>query len=233
MKLIYAGLVIALALSITIIVRADREWVARIAEIPAIGAMFAGLYLLMRDRIAHERAVFLHQSQNAFSMGATSHMANIAFDKHVSFGEEYVAEVFETLRTLFREGPTQVALNHASNLYRIRQKWALWVTPKIEADLESFEGALRTIGANAHYVDIVPTNDPGRHDRIQEMYAVFAEVMGFEKWKETPVSPERATATVIKKLQIILGTDELTSLRTELIRRALRSQGNTESLGHV
>jgi hypothetical protein len=225
MKWAYVVLVIVLVVSIATIARADREWVSRVAEVPAIGAMFAGLYLLMKDRIAHERTVILQQSQNAFAMGATSHMANVAFDKHVSFGEEYVTEVFETVATLFRRGPCQEALDHASNLYRIRQKWALWITPTIETDLEQFEKALRSIGANAYVNDAVRgENDPGRQDRVREMYARFAEVMGFERWQDADVSQEHATSTIIKKLQKVLGTDELTSLRNEFVQRALRSE---------
>ncbi|MGI9101727.1 MAG: hypothetical protein ACR2IF_04700 [Terriglobales bacterium] len=226
MKPLYAAVVVALVISVAIIARTDKEWVARIAEIPAIGSMFAGLYLLMRDRITHERAIFLQQTQNAFALGATSHMANVAFDKHVSFGEEYVTEVFATLRTLYREGPCAEALNHASNLHRIREKWALWVTPEVGIGLEKFEQALRTIGAAAHVNDSFPGGDAvHREARAREMFARFAEVLGFEKWEGADVSQEQATSTIIKNLQNVLGTAELTTLRTEFVKRALRSQG--------
>jgi hypothetical protein len=41
---------------------------------------------------------------------------------HVSFSEEYVSEAFNTLKTLFREGPSEQALPHAARLHERRQK---------------------------------------------------------------------------------------------------------------
>jgi hypothetical protein len=38
-----------------------------------------------REDIAHERSILLAERQNAFSMGANSHMATVVFDKYIKF----------------------------------------------------------------------------------------------------------------------------------------------------
>ncbi len=96
-----------------------------VAAAPAFGAAFAAVFQLVRDRMAHDREVSLQATQHSFAFGATSHMANVAFDKHVAFSEKYVAEVYRSLKTLFREGPTEEALPHAWQLVEIRREWAL------------------------------------------------------------------------------------------------------------
>lgn len=167
--------------------------------------------------MAYERSLLLLEAQNAFSLGATSHMASVAFDKHVAFCEAYVAEMFETLSTFFREGPTEDALKHSGRLYSIRQKWALWVTPDIEKELERFEQAVREIGAHAHLLQAIP----GEQASIQKMFSLFAQVVGFKEWGGAPLTPELAVTTIIAGLRKALGIEELTGLRTKLVSRAI------------
>jgi hypothetical protein len=57
---------------------------------------------------------------------------------------------------------------------------------------------------------------------LKEMYLLFAEVIGFEKWDDKPVTGDLTVTAVIKKLREVLGTDELNLLRSELVWRALR-----------
>ena len=86
------------------------ETIRAFAAVPAIGSLFGALFQIARDRIAHERSLLILESQNSFSIGANSHMAGVAFDKYSSFCEEYVAEMFNALTTLTREGPRRTAL---------------------------------------------------------------------------------------------------------------------------
>ena len=99
-----------------------------ISAVPALGALFAALFQVFRDQAAFERQLLLQQQQQAFSLGAASHMASKAFDKHSEFCEKYMAEVHLTVGTLFREGPTQKALDHASNLVRLKSQYSAWLT---------------------------------------------------------------------------------------------------------
>ena len=194
-----------------------------VTALPAAAAVIAAIFQLVRDQAAHDRAIALQTAQNSFAVGATSHMANVAFDKHVAFSEEYVAEMFSTLRTLFREGPTEQALRHAARLNEIRQKWALWLTPAIEVNLDKFEAAIRKIGADAGFV-AVDLVHPDRSEVIREMYALFKEVMG-KGYSDQPVTADHAISTVIAQLRHVLGTDELTELRQTFVSGSLKNAG--------
>jgi hypothetical protein len=195
-----------------------REW----AAIPVIGSLCGALLQISRDRIAHERSLLVLESQNSFSMGATSHMAGVAFDKYSAFCEEYVAEMFEALMTLTREGPRQSALRHGDNLIKIRRRWAVWLTPSLENDLWPFEKALRTIGVDAHILE----QAPGSSAHINEMYSIFARVIGLERWEGEPLTDELTVAAVVSRLRRVLGAEELNRLRSELVARALRKAGD-------
>jgi hypothetical protein len=104
-------------------------------------------------------------------------MANVAFDKHVQFCEEYTAEVYRALQFLFKRGPHANVLQNANALMDLRTKWSVWLTPDIESQLEKFEGALRKIGANAWLLGELRA-DENRGEAIRDAYRTFAEVMG-------------------------------------------------------
>ncbi len=124
-----------------------------ISAVPALGALFAALFQVFRDQAAFERQLVLQQQQLAFSLGAASHMASKAFDKHSEFCEKYMEEVHLTVQTLFREGPTQKALAHASNLVQLKSRYSTWLTKAILEGLVPFEAALRKIGASSYLVE--------------------------------------------------------------------------------
>ena len=193
-----------------------------VTALPAVGAVLAGLFQLLRDQMAHERAWSIQAAQNSFTVGVTSHMANVAFDKHVTFSEEYVVEMFQTLTTLFREGPTDQVLSHSGNLYKIRQRWAIWITPDVEIELEKFEAALRKIGASAHFVEVDLTS-PKRSDTIETMYSLYEEVTGMTDGDEKQARADHAILSIIQCLRQVLGIEELTELRRTLVARSLHN----------
>ena len=104
----------------------------------------------------------------------------------------------------------------------IERKYAVWLTPPIEKELEPFERALRTIGANAFTLE----QAPGEGKYIEEMYSTFAKVIGLPEWDREPLTGELTVVAVIDKLRRVLGTEELSRLRGELVARALRNIGN-------
>jgi hypothetical protein len=186
------------------------------AGIPGVLGLIGILYQLLRDEAQHQRNLLRQHDQQLFDLGATSHMANVAFDKHVVFCEEYVFEMHATIQTLFREGPSKGALEHASKLYEIQQKHATWLTPEIEKQLDPFEKALRRIGASAYLY----SSDPGLANasgRVEEMFDVFSDVLSLAKDPETPVNREVAIATIISRLRYVLGIEQLTALRQGLL----------------
>jgi hypothetical protein len=193
--------------------------VGDLAGIPAIAALFGALFLVARDSIAHERSVRLEETKNRFTVGATSHMADVAFDKHVEFCEMYTEGVNATLSFLFRKGPHQDVLERANALADLRTKWSVWLTTEVEEELFKFEGALRTIGANAWLLGELRA-DEDRADAIQNAYGTFAAVLGWENWRGVAVRRDLAAVRVIEGLKKVLGIAELTRLRSELVRRA-------------
>jgi hypothetical protein len=165
---------------------------------------------------AHE----LEDTKNRFTVGATSHMANIAFDKHVQFCEEYIKEVFRVMERLFGQGPHEDALQYAYDLTTVRKRWAVWLTPEIEAILEKFESAFRKIGASAGLVKAVPGDPKGIKVMFEEFAKVFGPEYGFKVWEGEPVTQEYTLTSVVASLRNVLGIAELTRLRSEFIKRA-------------
>lgn len=223
---IYIGLaVVFLASAATLKLLPYGTLLQEFAAIPLVGSLAAALFQVLRDITAHERQVLLQDSQQRFALGASSHMANVAFDKHVAFTEEYIAEVFKTLDTLFQKGPTEEALSHANNLFSLRRKYTVWLTDEIDKTLQAFEGALRTVGANDWFLKNAGS-DQNRQKAIEEMHKVFADIlgrenMGADNWKGKPLSKEVAISHIVQGLRTVLGTEELTKIRGALIKKAL------------
>lgn len=200
------------------------ELVQTLAAVPIFGALSAVAVDILREQAKRQKENQLAETQQRFSLAAGSHMASTAFDKHVAFCEEYVAEVLSALRTLFREGPTQEALNHSDRLLQIKQKYVLWITRDVEARLEPFERALRRIGANDRAVRLFPEGE-GSVQRMTETYRQFAEVLGTEhmgtEWEGEPITDVAAVSRVVAQMRDILGVEELTRLRAAIVRNAL------------
>jgi hypothetical protein len=104
-------------------------------------------------------------------------------------------------------------------LMDIRTKWTVWLTPEIEAQLISFENALRTIGAQAELLAELRA-DEDRVETVKRTYGTFAAVMGWEEWRGEAVTRDLAAERIVEGLRKVLGIGELTRLRSELVRRA-------------
>lgn len=194
-----------------------------LAGLPLVGSLLGLLVQILRDQAAHERAMLMQDAQNQFVLGASSHMANIAFDKHVAFSEAYVEEAQKTLFTLLRLGPTDEVLKHTDNLYKIRNQFIVWLTDDVEAGIEPFETALRSIGANAGYVKAIDGETKEGEERqkaLTSMYNTFAKIMAFPEWQGEKLTDELAIKTLVKKLRRVLGTEELTKMRGALVAKA-------------
>jgi hypothetical protein len=191
--------------------------------IPFVGSLLGVLVQILRDQAAHERSLLVQEAENRFVLGIGSHMGNTAFDKHVEFSEAYVGEAQAALVTLIREGPSEGALKHGWALSDIRKKYVLWLTSELEEALSPFEAALREIGANAYYIEAVrgsKEDSEARSKALEAMYNRFAKVMGFKEWHGQNLTDELAIAALVRKLRNILGTEELTSLRSAILAKA-------------
>jgi hypothetical protein len=122
-------------------------------------------------------------------------------------------------------------MEHANNLRGIRQKWVLWLTPELETQVMRYETAIRNVGMHAVALKHLPEPTDaegveGRKKYATEMFGKFSEVAGLEVWMGE-ASEESAVAAILDKLRQVLGVDELTHLRSELVKRALENLKNS------
>jgi hypothetical protein len=189
---------------------------------PALLALIAALFQLMRDQATYEKQLEIQAIQQKFSLGATSHMANTAFDKHIEFCEAYMEELQSTFGNLFTKGDTEEALEYAGNLFTIRELFAIWLTRDINGRLEAYEKLIRKLGANAHFISV--TKDSSKHQQqrslhIDSNYELFGKLMGIGP-SEKEIDYDRAIEGAKIKVKEILGIEALTKLRAELLQSA-------------
>jgi hypothetical protein len=181
---------------------------------------------VFKAELQRVHALQIEDAKNHFIVGTTSHMANVAFDKHVRFCEEYVEQVFRAMENLFRQGPHEDALNYAYVLASVRKRRAVWLTPEIEAKLEKFEAAFRKIGASAGLVKAMPGDPKGIKVMFEEFAKVFGPEYGFKEWNGEAVAEDYTMVSIIASLRNVLGIAELTQLRSEFIKRASENSAN-------
>lgn len=190
-----------------------------LASISAVGALLNVVFTLWREERAHERAVELQQRQQDFALATASHMANVAYDKHVKFCEAYIERTNRGLGELMRSGPSKEALQFAGDLADIREEHATWLTAELESKLMPFEAALREMGAADHLLDTLPVGE--RRTRVvDEIYKSFGIIVG----AQNPRNDEDAaiaSAQIVDHLRDVLGIKELTHLRLSATRLVL------------
>lgn len=192
-----------------------------ISAVPGVGALLMMLFQIWRDQLTYERQKELQRKQMIFNLSVTSHMANVAFDKHVQFCEKYIAQMHKGLIHLFREGPREDALSLASELLKIRGEFRTWMTDDITQKILPYEQALRKIGVRAGRLERLPVGEK-RSKVVDEMSKIFSDVIGI-KDNEDYVDETIATEKIITHLQQVLGIQELTKLRQKLIKDAIDS----------
>jgi len=226
---LYIGLAAVFVLSIGVTLTLPVESAMRdLAATPALTALVGALFQLFREQAAFESQQFRQQQQETFSLGTTSHMASVAFDKHVEFCEQYMKEVHQTDATLFREGPTKKAFEHVGRFIDLKQQYAAWVPRDTALGLEPFEKALSEIAALSFLAAALRAEDgEGRSNAIDQMYDVFGSVMHLGPTAPVDGKSEVAVEVVKERVRAILGIEELTNIRQRLIQRALKSlEGN-------
>jgi hypothetical protein len=222
----WVGLVSIIAISLIITFTAPiSDYFKGLAALPSVVGLLIGLFQLERDHSAHERNLQLQNEHQLFNLGATSHMANTVFDKHVEFCEKYLSEVSKLSDTLIKEGPSESALNHSRTLHNIRTEYSAWITLEINEKLVPFEQAARKIGADAHLVEALSRGndrDGLRPEAINRMYDLLKSMLSLENSK---MKDEDATVVGIRnKVREILQVDQLVSIREYLIEKAVSNQ---------
>jgi len=169
-----------------------------------------------------ERARLTQQLEHTFAVGSSSHMANVAFDKHVKFCEDYAEELRRTMEALLDFKRHREAFDQAKTLTSLRQKQALWLTPEMEAPLEEIERRLRWIGGKDFVVSTASEAD--QEALLDKVHKMFVEVLGEDFFGAAPdgekLDQDLAIGNVIRGLGKILGVADLATLRHRILRAA-------------
>ena len=165
----------------------------------------------------------LKERDHFFNLSVTSHMATVAFNKHGAFCEEYVAQAYSSVKKLFRDGPSQNAIDVAQKLGEIRQRHAPWVTADILKNLKPFEDAIFRVGTTSLALGS-GADIPDRPREIKEMIDTFSHVIG-QPGEDGKINPDIGPDQVVVHLQNILGISELTQLRRTIALRAIQDSG--------
>ena len=146
--LIYIAAVVVLAVSFL------GAWILPVSEffkglvsVPGMAALLTFLAQVWRDRLDYERRLALQVNQQDFTLGVATDMAKVAYTKHFEFCEAYCKKLYEGLREQIKLGPSDYAIQLASELAAIRSKYAVWLSAEIEQQLYPYERALRKLGA--------------------------------------------------------------------------------------
>lgn len=176
-----------------------------ISGAPAIVALIGVVLQIFRDQAQHEKALIVQRDQQHFVLGITSHMANVAFDRHVDFREKYITQTQETLSTLFREGPTRQGFELSAKLADIRLSFRTWLTSDIQNKILSFEDALTRIAGMHLELGHLPVGEK-RTQVVETMHNTFADVLGLSRPEGRGESDETVLAgRIMDHLQGILG----------------------------
>lgn len=221
---IYIVLAIVFTISLgTALLLPTAEILRWVSGAPALVALIGVVLQIFRDHAQHEKALVIQRDQQHFVLGVTSHMANVAFDRHVDFCEKYITKMQETLSILFREGPTKKCLEMSSNLADTRLAFRTWLTNDIQNKILPFEQALTKIAGKNIELEGLPVGEK-RTQAVEEMHNTFADVLGLPRQEGRGKTDEAVVAgRIMDHLQDILGVKQLIRLRISLVDEAVRT----------
>jgi hypothetical protein len=194
-----------------------------VSGVPALVALIGVVLQIFRDHAQYEKSLAIQRDQQHFILGVTSHMANVAFDKHVEFCERYISKMQETLSTLFSEGPTRKCLELSSVLANIRLSSRTWLTSDIQDKILPFEDALTKIAIKHIELESLPVGEK-RTQVVEAMHNTFADVLGLSRLEGRGDNDEEVAARrIMDHLQAILGVKQLVQLRVSLVDEAVKN----------
>lgn len=194
-----------------------------IASLPGVGALIAAIYQILRDEAAHEKELRLQRQSQIFSLGATSHMANVAFDKHVQFCEKYLLEVHDVVILLFKEGPTLEVVRHIERFGQLQREYSAWIPRDMALQLAPFVDTLHELAAKKYLVNALKdSDDASRAKMAQDMFEAFRRALRLGE-PGNGTDNNTAREQVKERVRAILGIEQLTFIRQELVVQAANS----------
>jgi hypothetical protein len=215
---------IAFVATLGLFILANSSWVPEFLRTVATFFGISGFTSIVieawRDKRAHERALEIQGKQNTFTLGIASEMASITFGKHVAFAEAYSSKLYETIKKLGREGPTDTVFEDSKALKSLRTKYSVWLTREIELKLIPFEQALENMAMNVQLARIYKDPGPERSFFIDAMMNEFRKVIPIDT--TTAQTEDEAAISVIAHLRKVLSIHELILLRQKAIDEAAK-----------
>ncbi len=190
-----------------------------IYSVPGAGALALVLVQILKDESAYEKEKELQRKQQFFNLSVTSHMASVAFDKHVAFCEAYIACARQILDELYNHGAKRKAqIEELLNaLVNTRKRYEPWLTQGINSKIVKFESKLKEMVRYTEWAKD-PSSDEDRQKlfgkKAMELYSIF-----INDEDDLEIAPDR----IVAHLQNILGIEELTSLRLTVISEAMKA----------
>jgi len=192
-----------------------------VISLPGVAALIAALIQIVRDQAEYQRRLWLQENQQIFSLGVTSHMAEVAFDRHVQFSEQYIKKMQEGLEQLLKTGGSHKdALQFCCDLADVRLSFRAWLTEDLQAKVIPFENALREMGASGIALQGLPVGEQ-RNRVLAEMDRIFSNVTGFKL--EGPIDENLTPGRIMNHLQETLGVKQLIRLRGAVIAAAIEA----------
>jgi hypothetical protein len=111
----------------------------------------------------------------------------------------------------------------AQKLFGVKRDYAAWMPKSLALKLEPFEDAVHKIGVQTHLAKALGAQDPqARSKALDESYALFTNVLGLAKMKETDPEQKKeiATENVKEQIRAILGISQLIEIRDFIIQRS-------------
>lgn len=187
---------------------------------PIALGLWGALLQIFRDEAKYLKEKEIKQKELSYVIGASSHMANTAFDKHIEFCEDYIRTLNNKIDKVVEEGPSDAAGKLSSELAEVRIKHSAWVTKEIRNKLLPFEKALRSMwakNASAKFYD----DDTSKSKVMVEAYDIFMSILTSENEEQK----EHSISAAVDSLQNLLGIKELTNLRMKIIKEANKAVG--------
>ena len=190
---------------------------------PGVVSLLGVAFLIIRDHNDYLRKLDFQNKKNDFDLAVASHMANQVFDKHSVFCDEYLSEMNKGIRELVARGPHKETIKITIALSNIRQKHTAWLTKEIDSQLSQVEYALQLISADEHYLDHLPVGDK-RKEVVESAYKKFKTLLSIKEPEDTSKTThekEVAFADILDFLRSLLGVNELTALRQQVVKSAV------------
>ncbi|EKO3922510.1 hypothetical protein MRM63_14690 [bacterium 19MO03SA05] len=219
---IYVYLVVIAIISLCVTFWAPVNEIFRgVATIPAVGALIAALYQIVRDHSAHERNKELILQRENLTLASSSHMANAVFEKQAEFSDKYVKLVLNAFNELRKTNNSDEAHGFSAELTILRLEYMNWLTEEIDSNLESFERQLRKLGSCSMYIKMPKgegTVQEHRDKAAGEMLDIqFAFTNILEK---STHDHDVSLITLSKKMRAILGVEELAHHKNRILKHS-------------